>query len=529
MDELYNYIRESGIIVPNTDTVLSDVQTYWRSLFGNQLSIEASTPQGRIIETQAVIRKGTLGVCALVANQLNPNVATGTFLDAHGAFFGLSRTGAKNSIINGVKLTGLPQTGTPKCTITFGANPTSGDNITVMYLVNGDITATKSFTFGTDITIGADADATAANTSSVINSDADLSALLSSTVSGNIITLTAVAAATVVSRNRIYAGSSINDIESTTIDNYCYIPQGSAAITANGETFVLSSGVLLNASGEGYGTFVARDSGEIAVSVGALNVIGTPVDGWETVYNGSIAQIGYEEQPDDLYRQYIQNSKMVNSTSMPASILSELYAINGLQDAKIIENYTSQSQEHDDNPEIPVGEEIPSHSIMVIVHGANAQGNFDTLVAKAILKNRSCGCGMAAVVNTSNVRQVSLSDDGVGQYTMTFNYAEQVPIYTYLEVINNGYSGDINTAIKNVLQNWFAGNSTEISATNFIKIGKNVSAFELAGVIMQNLSVYIPKCYIGTSASPSSSDEIDISNVQIATIEDANITINLLS
>lgn len=220
---------------------------------------------------------------------------------------------------------------------------------------------------------------------------------------------------------------------------------------------------------------------------------------------------------------------MVNSTSMVDSLISELSSINGLQDAKVIENYTSVTQTNASNAQIPVGETIPSHSIMLVVQGANSTGNFDTLVAEAMLMKRSGGCGMAAVSNSSNVRNITLDDNGVGSYTMTFNYASSVPIYVYIEVVNNGFSGDIDTAIKNILQNWFAGNTSQITATNFIKIGKNVSAFEMSSVIMQNLSVYIPKCYIGTSPSPSSSDEIDINNIQIATIADSNITVNLLS
>lgn len=528
MEELYNNIKESGIIVPNTDTVLSDVQTYWRSLFGNQLSIEASTPQGRIMETQAVIRKGTLGVCALVANQLNPDVATGTFLDAQGAFFGLSRTGSKNSIINNVELKGLPL-GKPKCILKVNANPASNDTLSIYYTINNTISVQADFTFGSNIAIGGDANATATNIKNAIASTPSLATVLSATVSGNVVTLEAISTPTVASLNAIGAASSNSNIEISSTKNYCYIPEGSTATTESGHTFALGSGVLLDNNGEGYGTFVALEGGQIAVAVGELKIIGTAVDGWETVYNGSIAQIGYEEQPDDLYRQYIQNSKMLNSTSMPASILSELYAINGLQDAKIIENYTSQTQGHSDNPEIPTGESIPSHSIMVIVHGANSTGDFDYLVANALLRKRSGGCGMAAVANAANVRQITLSDDNVGSYTMTFNYAATVPIYMYLEVVNNGYSGDINTAIKSVLQNWFAGNGSEISAPDFVKIGKNISAFEIAGVIMQNLSVYIPKCLISTSPSPTSSNEIDIENNAIATISDGDITINLLS
>ena len=59
-DDLITYITSSGIIVPNTDNVIPELQTEWTRQFGVQISLDSSTPQGRIIETQAMVRKGTL-------------------------------------------------------------------------------------------------------------------------------------------------------------------------------------------------------------------------------------------------------------------------------------------------------------------------------------------------------------------------------------------------------------------------------------------------------------------------------------
>ena len=50
-DDLITYITSRGVIVPNTDNVNSELQTEWTNQFGARLSLDSSTPQGRIIET----------------------------------------------------------------------------------------------------------------------------------------------------------------------------------------------------------------------------------------------------------------------------------------------------------------------------------------------------------------------------------------------------------------------------------------------------------------------------------------------
>ena len=135
---------------------------------------------------------------------------------------------------------------------------------------------------------------------------------------------------------------------------------------------------------------------------------------------------------------------------------------------------------------------------------------------------------MQPVSNSDNVRNVNITGSDGGSYTMTFNYATPVPIYVYLDVRNNGYGGNVEVAIQEILLNWFSGN-LDIDDSLKIKIGKSISAFEISSILMQNLPIYIPSCYIGTSPNPNTSNEIAISKIQIATITTNNITVNLLS
>ena len=93
----YQYITTTGIIVPDTSEIVAGVQSEWRSAFSDAISVNAATPQGLIISMEALGRKSVLEACSLVANQLNPNTATGIFLDVHGALFACSRFGDTHS------------------------------------------------------------------------------------------------------------------------------------------------------------------------------------------------------------------------------------------------------------------------------------------------------------------------------------------------------------------------------------------------------------------------------------------------
>ena len=542
-DDLITYITSSGVIVPNTDNVISELQTEWTNQFGAQLSLDSSTPQGRIIETQAMVRKGTLGACAMVANQLNPNQAFGIFLDAHGAFFGVNRPSGRNTEILDVLMTGTP-TDYPTCTLTVSKNPSANDTLEISYILNGSTVSILSytFTFGTagGISIGGTTAQTATNIANAINANTTLNpsgaTTMNAVASGNAVTITATTLPSQNSRNQITASYSLansaasDNITSENALNYCYVPAGTVAQTSNGELFSLSSGVLLNSSGQGYGTFVAQNGGAISVGVGELNVLVNPPEGLETVKNSSIANIGFDSMSDSQFRVYVQNTKAKYATGTIDSLKAALFDINGLLSCEVIENYTSEKLTYGNSFGIPIptGESIPSHSIMIVVAGGNSTGDFDNLVANAILTKKSGGCGMAAVSNKSNVRNVNVSDANGGSYTITFNYAQSIPIYIYLDVRNNGYGGNVEIAVQEVLTNWFSGN-LDIDESLKIKIGKNISAFEISSILMQNLPIYIPSCYIGTSPNPNSPNEIDISNIQIATITTNNITVNLLS
>lgn len=123
MADLYKYNTEQGIIVPDTDEVKTDVENEYLSVFGSDLDLSASTPQGRLIEMETLARQQAVGLCALVANQINIDYATGQYLDGIGAFYGVSRLGATRTRVLAT-VTGVQGTIIPAGSI---AETTAGD------------------------------------------------------------------------------------------------------------------------------------------------------------------------------------------------------------------------------------------------------------------------------------------------------------------------------------------------------------------------------------------------------------------
>lgn len=113
--QYYDYITNSGMIVPDTSSVLADVQGEWKEVFGADLSVEPETPQGRIIEMIARQRVFTLQAIAATSNMLNLDKAYGFVLDDIGALFQVYRKGATYTLTQ-ITMGGEPNTVIPRGT-----------------------------------------------------------------------------------------------------------------------------------------------------------------------------------------------------------------------------------------------------------------------------------------------------------------------------------------------------------------------------------------------------------------------------
>lgn len=110
----YGYIVDTGVIVPDTSATLEQVRAEYRTAFGDDLDVSAETPQGVLITAETESRDAVARNNAALANQINPNLAGGVFLDAIWALTGGARVAATPTIVRDVTLAGVPGTIVPE-------------------------------------------------------------------------------------------------------------------------------------------------------------------------------------------------------------------------------------------------------------------------------------------------------------------------------------------------------------------------------------------------------------------------------
>lgn len=145
----FNYIQDSGLIIPDTSELLEEVNAEYRVIFGEDFIVDPETPEGALIAAEVTSRASVARNNATVGNQLNPNFAGGPFLDAIWALTGGSRSRERRSTVE-VTITGVAGTVIQEGSVartTAGADFQSVGVITIP--LSGTVTATfESVEFG---------------------------------------------------------------------------------------------------------------------------------------------------------------------------------------------------------------------------------------------------------------------------------------------------------------------------------------------------------------------------------------------
>lgn len=102
----YSYLTNTGVISVESQSLLEDVRKEWKDTLGQDLDVDAKTPQGTLITSESIARTSVMKNNADVANSLNPNMSDGTQLDAVCAFLGEERGQDKSTVVTGVVVTG---------------------------------------------------------------------------------------------------------------------------------------------------------------------------------------------------------------------------------------------------------------------------------------------------------------------------------------------------------------------------------------------------------------------------------------
>jgi len=149
MAEDYLYINTTGTIVPDTAVILTGVEDEYKTTFGANLVVSPSTPQGALVVGETLARDAVVRNNAALANQINPNIAGGVFLDGICALTGLERDSATKSYVL-AQVTGVAATIIPEASIAKtvdGLEFVSTESVTLDGSGNGEVTF-QSVDFG---------------------------------------------------------------------------------------------------------------------------------------------------------------------------------------------------------------------------------------------------------------------------------------------------------------------------------------------------------------------------------------------
>jgi hypothetical protein len=135
----YEYITDTGSILPDTSTVLTEVQNAWKAAYGSDLVVTSDTPQGVMIAMETEARITFLQNNADLANQFNPNYSGGIYVDAICALTGIERTKQTYSSVD-IDMTGESGSLVPTSVTVEDDNGFLWSPVTATILTTGTVT-----------------------------------------------------------------------------------------------------------------------------------------------------------------------------------------------------------------------------------------------------------------------------------------------------------------------------------------------------------------------------------------------------
>lgn len=99
MFNVFIFDKTTGTIIPDAAQIQAYVINVFKSILGNNLNTDPSTPQGSLIQAFTIMFIGLAENNASLANQINRNIAGGIFLDADAALFGIQRKSGNPSTV----------------------------------------------------------------------------------------------------------------------------------------------------------------------------------------------------------------------------------------------------------------------------------------------------------------------------------------------------------------------------------------------------------------------------------------------
>lgn len=277
------------------------------------------------------------------------------------------------------------------------------------------------------------------------------------------------------------------------------ISRGAVQQKSTGYLWSLPQTVTIGSGGTAEALATCQQLGPVIAVPGDLSIIATPTAGWTAVTNEDAADLGRAVETDAELRARQALSVANPSQTIIESLTGGLASVPGVSLVRVYQNDTNQTDANG----------LPPHSIEAVV-----QGGADYDIAYQINLRKDDG------VSTNGEESVDVVDTAGQTHTIKFSRPEDTPIYVSINLQKlPGYKGA--DSIKNAVAAYI----------NALGIGEDVytSAVLVAAMTsmtsISNPEFNIKTLTLGTSPSPSGSEDISITYRAKASCTVANITV----
>lgn len=510
MADFYTYLSAQGIILPDTSTIQSDVEAEFRLALGTDVDLSPETPQGRLVSLITKERTSVLTINAANANQINLDYCTGLFLDAVGSFFGVPRIGESSTRVLAT-VTGI-----------FGT-----------VIVSGSIAKTEAgdkFYAENDITIPSGGSITgyflSVDNGAIPCDTNTLTTIVSSTVGWDSINNPAIAAIgresepDVLYRARVknsrYSGRGFLEDVKTGLESIGDLL--SSFVYDNGESFpVVYDGITI----AGHSIVAVVDGG-------------TDADVAQAIFEEKDAGCGYTQIDGTSIITFSDVGNDAETVTIAGVVYTLKATMAAAYDVQIgaSANATATSLSHAINLTGTVGVDYFAGTLANPNATSSITGTGEATVvggtyAQTLAETDSTEASVVESAIPQKITQ-SVVDGAYGvSYPVTFNRPEEEQIDVEITVRADDYSGeDLEQEVKDAIVLWSLGG---IDAVDGLKIGSNVSPFEIASAVSILIpSIYVKLCEIALHGDSVDAAEVEITSSQVARIDPANITVTII-
>lgn len=436
-------LLSTGFVPKTIEIIRAEVNALFYARYGNSFDMSDLTPQGWIVgimsEREALIWE----ILEAIVSSRDPDAAFGVYLDTLLSLSGTLRVAAKAS------------------TVTLTATGTDATTIPALSQASNQVTLERFDT--TDAAELAELTAWAISTAYVLgdrrsnggNSYLCTTAGTSAGSGGPTTEVLAITDGTVVWR---------------------FLGNGTAAVDIPATSS--NTGVILGASGD-------------------LNVIETPVSGWDSVINVLDATPGATVELDGPARLRRETVLATGGSTPLDSLRADLLGVTGVTSVKIFENKTDSVD----------GDGVPPHSIEALIQGGANQDIWNML-----LSNGPAGYNTYGTITGTADDALSVSHD------MAFSRPTETNVYVSItleyDVALYPADGDAQVTAQVVLFG-----DAQSAGKNVVSSAMKAQAHAITGVLEASIA------NIGLSVTPTLETTLQIGTREIAVFDSSRIVI----